>query len=103
MGRESLPAWPGRAARTHAGEAPMLYRVLDLRYCEKKQTIDDEPLQRLLHGHETVEITQQFYRHEGVPHRLDTRDGEDGPSVGQSPRLKAELRTGSQYLAHVAR
>ncbi|MBI3267480.1 MAG: HRDC domain-containing protein [Planctomycetes bacterium] len=53
-----------------AGEAPMLYRVLDLRYCEKKQPIDDEPLQRLLHGHETVAITQQFYRHEGVPHVL---------------------------------
>ncbi|GEM_PF-3324338 len=48
----------------------MLYRVLDLRYSRKKQGIDDEPLQRLLHGHEIISTADHFYVHEGEPHLL---------------------------------
>jgi len=46
----------------------MPYRVIDLCYSPKRGAIDDEPLQRLLHGHEVVQISERFYRHDGVPH-----------------------------------
>jgi superfamily II DNA helicase RecQ len=48
----------------------MLYRVIDLRYSKVKGEIDDEPLQRLLHGHEVVGRTERLYHHEGEPHLL---------------------------------
>jgi hypothetical protein len=46
----------------------MLYRVIDLGYSKIKSGIDDEPLQRLLHGHEVVSRRERFYFHDGVPH-----------------------------------
>ena len=46
----------------------MLYRVLDLGYSKLKGSIDDEPLQRLLHGHEVVSRRERLYFHDGLPH-----------------------------------
>ncbi len=46
----------------------MLYRVFDLGYSKLKSGIDDEPLQRLLHGHEVVSRQERFYVHDGLPH-----------------------------------
>ena len=48
----------------------MQYRILDLSFSPRTRGIDDEPLQRLLHGHEAVSITEHFYSHEGTPHLL---------------------------------
>jgi len=48
----------------------MLYRVLDLRFSKRLGGIDDEPLQRLLHGHEVVSRTERLYHHDGEPHLL---------------------------------
>ena len=48
----------------------MLYRVLDLRFSRRLGGIDDEPLQRLLHGHELVARTERLYHHDGLPHLL---------------------------------
>ena len=48
----------------------MLYRVIDLRYSRARGGIDDEPLQRLLHGHEVVSRTERLYHHDGEPHLL---------------------------------
>ena len=46
----------------------MLYRIFDLSYSKLKNGIDDEPLQRLLHGHEVVSRQERFYFHDGLPH-----------------------------------
>ena len=46
----------------------MLYRIFDLSYSKLKSGIDDEPLQRLLHGHEVVSRQERFYFHDGLPH-----------------------------------
>jgi superfamily II DNA helicase RecQ len=48
----------------------VLYRVLDLRYSKIRGGIDDEPLQRLLHGHEVVGRAERLYHHDGEPHLL---------------------------------
>lgn len=50
----------------------MRCRVLDLRYSAPLGGIDDEPLQRALHGHEALEVREHFYLHDGVPHLLVT-------------------------------
>lgn len=50
----------------------MLYRALDLSYSARRGRIDDEPLQRLLHGHEVVWARERLYFHEGLPHLLVT-------------------------------
>jgi hypothetical protein len=44
--------------------------VLDLRFSKRLGGIDDEPLQRLLHGHEIVARTERLYHHDGEPHLL---------------------------------
>lgn len=48
----------------------MLYRILDLRYSSARGGIDDEPLQRLLHGHAVVSRTERLYHQDGLPHLL---------------------------------
>ena len=48
----------------------MLWRSLNLRYSKHLGGIDEEPLQRLLHGHEVVSRTERLYHHDGVPHLL---------------------------------
>ena len=45
----------------------MLYRIFDLSYSKLKNGIDDEPLQRLLHGHEVVSRQERFHFHDGLP------------------------------------
>ena len=42
----------------------MLYRIFDLSDSKLKSGIDDEPLQRLLHGHEVVSVS---YTHLTLP------------------------------------
>ena len=71
----------------------MLYRVIDLGYCKLKSGIDDEPLKRLLHGHEVVSSTEHLYHHDGVPHllvsvhyRLATLTHSQGPVQRESSR-----------------
>ena len=39
----------------------VLYRIFDLSYSKLKTGIDDERLQRLLHGHEVVSRQERFY------------------------------------------
>jgi hypothetical protein len=53
----------------------------DLKYSAKAGAIDDEPLHRVLHGHEVVEVSEHFYFHRGdlhllafVRYRLASRD-----------------------------
>jgi superfamily II DNA helicase RecQ len=46
----------------------MHYRLLDLRFCPKRGVIDDEPLQRLLHGHRVLSVREHFYTHDDIPH-----------------------------------
>jgi hypothetical protein len=46
----------------------MIHRILDLPFSPKKGGIDDESLQRLLHGHEVVRLREWLYVHEGAPH-----------------------------------
>jgi hypothetical protein len=48
----------------------MLYRVIDLKYSKIQGGIDDEPLQRLLHGHEVLSRGERLYFHDGVAHLL---------------------------------
>ncbi len=48
----------------------MLHRIVDLEFSRAKGRIDDEPLQRLLHGHEVVHLRDRLYFHQGVPHLL---------------------------------
>ncbi len=48
----------------------MLHRIVDLEFSRAKGRIDDEPLQRLLHGHEVVHLRDCLYFHQGVPHLL---------------------------------
>lgn len=48
----------------------MPYRVIDLRFSPKLGRIDDEPLQRLLHGHAVSDAETYFYVQEGLPHLL---------------------------------
>ena len=71
----------------------MLYRVFDLGYSKLKSGIDDEPLQRLLHGHEVVSRQERFYVHDGLPHlvvsvlyRLATLPGSQAPGRRESSR-----------------
>ena len=71
----------------------MLYRVFDLSYSKLKSGIDDEPLQRLLHGHEVVSRQERFYFHDGLPHlvvsvlyRLATLPGSQAPGRRESSR-----------------
>ena len=71
----------------------MLYRVFDLGYSKLKSGIDDEPLQRLLHGHEVVSRQERFYLHDGLPHlvvsvlyRLATLPGSQAPGRRESSR-----------------
>jgi len=47
--------------------AAMFYRGIDLTYSPKHGRIDDEPLQRLLHGHRVVAVKPHFYCHTGRP------------------------------------
>ena len=46
----------------------MRYRIFDLSDSKLKSGIDDEPLQRLLYGHEVVSRRERFYFHDGLPH-----------------------------------
>jgi hypothetical protein len=46
----------------------MIHRILDLSFSPKRGGIDDEALQRLLHGHEVVRMREWLYVHEGTPH-----------------------------------
>ena len=39
----------------------MLHRIVDLEFSRTKGRIDDEPLQRLLHGHEVVHLRDRLY------------------------------------------
>ena len=71
----------------------MLYRVFDLSYSKLKSGIDDEPLQRLLHGHEVVSRQERFYFHDGLPHlvvsvlyRLATLPGSQTDDKHGTPR-----------------
>lgn len=50
----------------------MFYRVIDLAYCPRARGIDDEPLQRLLHGHRVIDAHERFYVQDGLPHLLVT-------------------------------
>ena len=40
----------------------MLYRIFDLSDSKLKSGLDDEPLQRLLHGHEVASRQERFLR-----------------------------------------
>ena len=71
----------------------VLYRIFDLSYSKLKSGIDDEPLQRLLHGHEVVSRQERFYFHDGLPHllvsvlyRLATLPGSQAPGRRESRR-----------------
>ena len=71
----------------------MLYRIFDLSYSKLKSGIDDEPLQRLLHGHEVVSRQERFYFHDGLPHlvvsvlyRLATLPGSQTEDKRGTPR-----------------
>ena len=46
----------------------MIHRILDLAYSSARGRIDDEPLQRLLHGHEVVRLREWLYVQDGIPH-----------------------------------
>ena len=48
----------------------MFYRALDLVFSPPLGRIDDEPLQRLLHGHRVVAVREHFYTHNGLPHLM---------------------------------
>jgi hypothetical protein len=50
----------------------MLYRVLDLPFSKARGGLDDDPLQRLLHGHEVVRVRERLYFLDGLPHLIVT-------------------------------
>jgi len=82
-----------RGFKTEEPLTAMLYRVFDLGYSKLKRGIDDEPLQRLLYGHEVVCRQEHFYVHDGLPHlvvsvlyRLATLPGSQAPGRRESSR-----------------
>jgi len=48
----------------------VFYRIIDLAYSPRRGAIDDEPLQRILHGHRVIESAERFYEQDGLPHLL---------------------------------
>lgn len=83
----------------------MLYRVIDLPYLPRRGRIDDEPLQRLIHGHRVVETRECFYEHEGLPHLLVAVRYELAPlgSSRSKPSTRSErLASGSSRDALTA-
>ena len=75
----------------------MLYRVFDLSDSKLKSGIDDEPLQRLLHGHEVVSRQERFYVHDGLPHlvvsvlyRLATLPGSQQQGIPRQGKARSD-------------